>query len=384
MIEIIDKKDCTGCTSCYSSCPLKCIKMKYDEEGFLYPLVDKTKCIDCGICLSKCPVLIDKHQIQLKGCYLAKNKREYITETSSSGGIFHEIAEFVLNEGGIIYGAYYDNQTKKTYHINISNLEEIKKIKKSKYMQSELDDTFKEIKKYLNSNKLILFVGTPCQTYGLKTFLNEDYTNLITVDFVCHGVPSSYVWNKYLSGLEKKESKKIKEVYFRFKDSYTSWYSGSIKIEFEDHSLTEPLSKNKYLLNFNESLYLRPSCYHCQFKGLNRCSDITLADAWGVNNYDCDFYDEKGVSFVTLNSDKGKMLFDNIGKNIIYKETSIEFLKKYNSQYIESANQNSNRKPFFDALSTESFDSAISSFGKKPTNRYIFYLKALLKKLKTK
>lgn len=379
MIEINENKNCMGCTACMNICPKNCITMELDLEGFSYPKVDKDKCIECNLCNKICPMHNEKKHINVLDTFLLKNKDNTIRKKSTSGGVFYELAKYVISKKGIVYGAHYDENEKYLTHIKIDKIEDLSKILKSKYMQSDLKSIFKDIENHLKNGIFILFCGTPCQVSGLSSYLRKQYDNLLLVDFVCHGVPSQYVWKEYLKAIETKENDIVKKIHFRYKDD--NWTKCAIKIDFERKSITQDLSKNSYLLNFNDSLFLRPSCYDCKFKGENRFSDITLADAWGVNIYNNDFYDEKGVSCVVINSDYGNEILSNIRDSFEIEKVGFENVIKYNSQYLYSAKVNKNRDNFFRNLDLYGYSYAIKKHGKKSDNKYLFYLKLIFNKI---
>ena len=199
MPEFAKKNECTGCSACANICPRQCIEMNEDAEGFVYPqIVNDSLCISCGACERACPILNKKNNNDvLTKAYAALSKDESLRLESSSGGIFSELAKVVLQSGGIIYGASY-NENGLVEHINIDNIEALGKLRGAKYSQSNMGDSFQVLKKQLNSGRKILFSGTPCQVAGLKSFLNKDYDNLICIDFVCHGVPSPMAWRQYV------------------------------------------------------------------------------------------------------------------------------------------------------------------------------------------
>lgn len=375
MIIINDKKNCMGCTACYSVCPTNAIEMKEDNEGFVYPIVDDSLCVNCHLCEKKCPIQDkDNIQINILDSYLMKNRSIDVLHKSSSGGVFFELGRYILKNNGIVFGAYYDNDKREVYHKMVDNFIELEDLCKSKYMQSELNDIFKLIKVKLNKKKLVLFVGTPCQVQGLLYYLGKKYYNLITVDFVCHGVPSKYVWQKYLNSIEFKYKEKVKNIKFRYKNN-EKWTNCSIKIELENKNIKEALIENSYLYNFNNSLFLRPSCYDCKFKKYHRNSDITLADAWGIQVYDQQFFDENGVSYVLINSQKGKEIIESIKIFFIYKSVEFDYLTKYNAQYQNNASMNNNRSQFFYSLNKYGYEEAIKKYGDN-------YSKSLIKKIK--
>ena len=361
MIDIKDKSKCSGCHSCYNICPKQCITMKEDQEGFWYPEVDVEQCIDCGMCEKRCPILNDMkidNQPQAYACY---NKDESIRKESSSGGVFTLLASLVIEKGGIVYGASFNNEN-MVEHIEIDNVNDLNKLRGSKYVQSKIGNTYSRVKDYLNQGRLVYFSGTPCQIDGLLAFLNKRYDNLILQDIVCHGVPSPKVWKKYLEQFNIEEDAKIS-----FRDKSTGWDSYSFTID-QKEKFTQLSSQNEYMKVFLKNLCLRPSCYDCHSKSLHRNSDITLADFWGIKNICPELYDNKGTSLVFINSKKGKELFKNIKKNIEYKEVNIEEASKYNPSSYKSVPAPDKRNKYMENI----FDNDFNRYSKKYTKSSFF------------
>lgn len=355
MIEIKNEANCTGCHACYSKCPKSCIEMIEDKEGFLYPKVNKEKCINCGMCLEVCPMLNKSKHLKIINTYGAYNKNDEVRLSSSSGGIFSLLAEECISNKGISFGAMYDFNF-NVIHNCVEYEDEIYKQRGSKYYQSVIGDTFKIIKEKLEENKKVLFTGTPCQVAGLKSFLEHDYENLICIDIACHGVPSNKIFKKYLNEISKNRD--IESIDFRYKS--ISWDNYSLKVNYKNQSCFEQLSKeNLYMQGFVNDFYLRPSCYECKFKGLNRQGDITLADFWGVDKIKSDLYDEKGVSLILVNSQKGLELFEKVKKNIYYDDIDIREAIKYNISIINSPKKQEKRKLFFKYIDKVTFSQTI-------------------------
>ncbi len=312
MIHIQDKKDCCGCNACVQHCPKQCITMKEDSEGFLYPKIDDSLCIDCGLCNKVCPVINQGDVRQPIGVYAAKNPNEEIRRQSSSGGIFTMLAERIIDNGGVVFGAVFDEKW-DVEHRYTETIEGIAAFRGSKYVQGRIGGIFKQAEVFLKQGRRVLFSGTPCQIAGLKLFLRKEYDNLITIDFICHGVPSPRIWQKYL---EEKindlvtEKSDIENVSFR--DKSTGWSSYSFLITCNSDKVThsELASKNPFMQGFLANLYLRPSCHNCPTKKLKSGSDLTLGDFWGIQNHYPKFSDDKGVSLVLINSEKGQKIFD--------------------------------------------------------------------------
>lgn len=347
MIEIINKKDCCGCFACVNSCPKSCIEMLSDNEGFLYPTVDKDKCVDCGLCEKVCPIINKPEMPENKQTALAViNKDETIRLNSSSGGVFSLLASSIIENGGVVFGAALSEDCKSVSHIAVRTLQEIEVLRGSKYVQSKIGSTYKEVKTFLENGKKVLFSGTPCQIWGLYAFLNKEYENLYTCDFVCHGVPSPLVWEKYVKFREGKSSSETSQVFFRNKKS--GWKTYSMQFEFQNGvRYAQKNTDDLYLRGFVADLYLRPSCYDCKFKGINRPSNITLADFWGVEKVCPEMYDNKGTSLLILNSDKGKKLFGLISKSTVNKEVDLNTAISFNSAAIKSVAIPKKREDFF-------------------------------------
>lgn len=358
MIEIKDKSKCSGCHSCMNICPKNCIEMKVDQEGFWYPAVDKEKCIKCGLCEKRCPILNDMNIENTPHAYACYNKDEEIRKESSSGGIFTLLASNIIDNGGIVYGAAF-NQNFEVEHIEVTNKQDLSKLRGSKYVQSKLGNTYSKIKEHLNQNKLVYFSGTPCQIDGLLCFLNKKYDNLICQDIVCHGVPSPKIWKHYLKKFDLEKNAKIS-----FRDKSTGWDSYSFSIKQDNNSFKELSSQNEYMKVFLKDLCLRPSCYDCHSKSLHRNSDITLADFWGIKDVCPEMYDNKGTSLVFINSDKGKELFDKISNDIKYQEVDINEASKHNPSSFKSVNIPEKREEYMANIFNNQFDKYSKKYTK--------------------
>ena len=350
MIEIKTKEDCCGCYACYNICPKECITMESDSEGFWYPKIDKNKCIDCNLCEKVCPI-INKFNSSLyeEKSYAVFNKNEKIRLESSSGGIFSILAEYVINNHGSVYGAAFDEDF-NVKHIKITSLQDIELLRGSKYVQSRTNDIFKSIKFDLKNNKMVLFTGTPCQVAGLQSFLQKKYDNLILMDIVCHGVPSPLVWQQYIDELKQNYKQDIKSIYFR--DKSTGWKTYSVKFLFDKDEYKNFGFKDIYMKGFLNDIYLRPSCYNCNFKGIERVSDITVADFWGIEKVLPKMDDDKGTSLIVIHSEKGKQLFDELSEKMILNEVNLNEAIKYNPSMIKSVKYNEKRNSFFAELSS--------------------------------
>lgn len=278
MIEIADKTKCCGCTACASICPRHCIQMCSDEEGFVYPKVNKDACISCNLCTRSCPILHQPIAREISRGYVARNNDSVILARSSSGGFFDAICRMVIDQGGIVVGAAFSDDY-SVHHIIAETIEACSGMYGSKYVQSDLHDVFGRVRDQLLKGRLVCFSGTPCQVAGLVQFLNREYENLITIDLVCHGVPSPTLWDEYRTIMEDRFASKITDVNFRSKQY--GYQSSTMRIEFENHRvyLRSPAT-DLMLKGFYGNLNLRPSCYACAFKGTARPADFTVYDCW--------------------------------------------------------------------------------------------------------
>ena len=315
------KKNCCGCTACSKACPTNAITMVADSKGFYYPQIDESKCINCKKCVKICPLNKEIAKKVNQIVYAVKNKNEEIRRTSSSGGVFNSLARQIIKQNGVVYGAVYDEEL-NVVHAMIDKEQDLDLLKGSKYVQSDLKNTFLNVKENLQKDLLVLFSGTPCQVYGLLNFLGKKYDNLITCDFLCHGVPSSKVFNDHKNFLEKKYKAKIDKINFRFKneDSITN-----LHITFKNKTtILETSANDYYYFLFNKDYSLRESCYNCHFTNTNRVSDITIGDYWNAKKVMPDFYDNKGISLVIINTIKGQSFFNKVKSKLIIKDSNLK------------------------------------------------------------
>lgn len=348
-IKIEEKDLCCGCTACYSICPKNAIEMVRDKEGFLYPRVNKEKCINCGMCKRVCPILNKAELNNFKPrAYLFQNKNEKIREDSTSGGFFSSIGEYVIENNGIVYGAAFDKNF-AVNHEGATKLDELKIFRKSKYVQSNQNDCFKEVKQNLEKGKLVCYSGTPCQVGGLKSYLRKEYENLILIDIMCHSVPSPLVFEKYKNYILKKmNANKILSVNFRDKIKYGYKYP-MMTVETDNGIYSEGIDTDPYLRAFFSDVSVRPSCYNCQFKTMKRVSDITIWDCFNINEIDKSFDDDKGTTRLLIQSEKGEQLLKKL-KNIKLKELDINIATKRVKEMTSSVNYNDKRKTFFENI----------------------------------
>ena len=315
MIRITDKKDCCGCHACVSVCARHSITMQEDNEGFLYPVVDTSTCTDCGLCEKVCPVLNRSKERVPLDVYAAKNPNEQIRRESSSGGIFTLLAEQTIDAGGVVFGVRW-NEHFEAIHDYTETKEGLAPFRGSKYVQSRVGATFKQAEQFLKQGRKVLYSGVPCQIAGLKKFLKKEYDNLLTIDIICHAVPSPLIWREYLE--EYKTKKKITSINsINFRDKTFGWEGYYFSISYinkhnQDVTKKQPHGDNVYYKGFLNHLYLRPSCYSCCAKGGRSGSDILLGDCWGIDSLRRDYNDNKGCSIVCVYTPKGKSVAESI------------------------------------------------------------------------
>lgn len=347
MINVIDKAMCCGCSACASACPKNCIEMTSDTLGFLYPKVVTEQCVNCGLCEMICPNLKDEKlsAAVTPKAYAAIGRDNTIRQKSSSGGVFSLIAQHIISQGGVVYGAAFDDSCHTVRHIAVDFLDGLGKLRGAKYLQSDISGTYVEVKERLEQGRTVLFTGTPCQISGLKSFLQKDYDQLYLQDIVCHGVPSPSIWDAYLGDIEKRFGGHATDVSFRNKSNGWKNYCFSIQLS-NGRIYSVEHSKDPYMRGFLHNYYLRPSCYACKHKGVERQSDITLADFWGIEEICPEMDDQKGTSLVIVSSPKGQRLFEAVVDAVNYAPTDLECAIQYNRSMIDSAKEHSLYKVF--------------------------------------
>lgn len=352
MVDQLEKKSCTGCAACAQSCPRKCIIMKEDREGFLYPEISKESCIQCGVCSSVCPSCKNiSYDDQCLSAYAAYAKEKKIRSKSSSGGIFSLLAEKILKEEGVVFGAAFD-ENMQVHHIGIEKVEQLDLLRGSKYMQSRIENTYCEAKKALKSGRKVLFTGTGCQIAGLKSYLKKEYENLFTADVLCHGVPSPLVWENYLAEQKKVYGTQLQSVCFRNKDN--GWKNYHIIMEFGNSKrYVNQVHKDAFMQLFLRNICLRPSCHDCKYKKLDRPSDLTMGDAWGIDRYMPDMDDDRGTSVVIVHTEQGAGLLEQVKDQMILKKGNVDQLLPATADSRKSVAMHMNRKKFFLKLRKE-------------------------------
>ena len=361
------KNTCNGCGVCALVCPKKCIKMVEDTEGFLYPEIDEKSCIKCGKCRRVCSNYPKNNEYTIKA-YATKNKNEENRKNSTSGGMFKILAEYVIINNGVVFGVKL-NENLIAMHDYAESTDDCKKFSTSKYVRSDLNCSYEKVKELLDSERKVLFTGTPCQIQGLRNFIGKDNENLILCEIICHANPSPKVLKMYLRNNELLYGKKIKNIYFRSKDKEMN---NGAYIEFEDGFKK---SAATYITAFTGAqLISRPSCNNCQFVSSNRKADFTIGDFWGIDKVFPDFNDGKGISLLTVNTEKATKIFNEIKENMKFNETDLELA--FSNNHNCNLPQNKNRAEFFSKIADGSINENniikyMNKYSTKPLYRRI-------------
>lgn len=361
MISVIEKSKCCGCNACGDICPQNSITFKTDIEGFWYPEVNMDTCVNCGLCEKVCPQL---HVDQLKKndyqkpihTIAAIHKNMRIRWNSTSGGAYTALADVMLESGGYVSGAVYNEGFTGVHNYVTNNPEEMDKLRSSKYLQSNAEGLYRTIKQLLAKGEKVLACGTPCQMAALRSFLNKDYENLIIVDFICRGVNSPKVYRAYLDSLEKKYGSKV--VYVKAKNKELGWRNLTRKVTFENgESYYGVFMEDDFRRGYHTNVFCRPSCYNCQFKGFPRISDITIADYWGIEKIDKNLDSNVGTSMILLNSKKGNDYFQLVKDCLDYRETAFETIFAGNPALTKPIGPAKvDREALFEDLDSHDFD----------------------------
>lgn len=341
-VHSVAPEDCCGCSACFNICPVQAITMQEDREGFKYPKIDERSCINCGKCEKACPVLHAETAGRTlhPAFYAVWNRQDEARLSSSSGGVFRVLAEDVLADGGVVYGAAFDVHN-RLRHVRAESADALVPLTGSKYVQSEIGTAFCQVRADLKNGRRVLFTGTPCQVAGLYAFLGCDDANLLTADVLCHGVPSPAVFERYLESLGVGEKCRIE---FRNKDN--GWKKYEVVVGDRVH---ETFRANAYMKGFLSNLYLRPSCASCRFVGCRRPGDLTLGDFWGAGNFRKRYDDDKGTSLVLLNSPKARSIFQTLqDKFSLAEQVPSDSAVPFNPSLVHASKPDARRAAFFD------------------------------------
>lgn len=375
MINIKNLEDCCGCTACASICNHNAITMLPDSLGFLYPVVDESKCTNCGLCEKVC-AFNNSYDTSLNLldpiAYGARQKSLDEVMKSRSGAVFAAISDNILESGGVVYGVGYTDHF-RVVHKRATTKEERDEFRGSKYVQSDLNNVFRCVKKDLKDGFTVLFSGTPCQTAGLNSYVGSKLrSKLLLVDIVCHGTSSPKVWEDYLSYIEKKEKSKIVNVNFRNKKIF-GWNAHKETFDFEN-------GKTKWFrYRFYNEIHMRMSCQKCPFSNTKRPSDITLGDFWGYEkNLPSMHTDNYGCSMVYCNTEKGKEMFNTIKSSLIFQEVKLDMTLQPN--LIHPTKQHRNRKVFEESYIKSGYEITSRKYGMMGYRYYIDKIIEIIKK----
>lgn len=352
MINITDKSKCCGCTACVNACPVQCIVMRRDrDEGFDYPVANPDICIGCGKCESVCPVLAPAEPSTPLAAYAVRF--EEFVDGSSSGGVFPALAKAVIDEGGVVFGAVMEPDL-TVGHTEAETMDEVQRMRGSKYVQSDLYSVFFDVKEYIKSGRKVLFTGTPCQVAGLHKYLGGKSDRLVTVDIACHGVPGPGLWEMYVKALGKRAGSEITAADFR--DKSKGWRRYGFKtVSTSGTSTSVRASEDPYMALFMQDMTLRPSCYNCPAKGGRSCSDLTVADLWSVARTAPQINDDRGTSGVLVNTHAGIELLEKT-KPEYRLELSPNEVMSDNGGFAPSVQIPERRVEFFEGLKVAGVD----------------------------
>lgn len=362
MININDKTKCCGCTACANICPKNCITMEADDEGFLYPVVDENKCIKCGLCEKVCPIV---HKTERMSCnsevYAIQLKDKTALKECASGGFYAALSQFAVEQGGIIWGAVYDKDF-HVVHAPAETDEECKAFRGSKYVQSNLGMSYRNVKEALEINKLVCFSGTPCQIEGLKKYLGKDYENLLTVDLVCAGVPSPKLWDEYIDMQQKNFDSPLKYANFRYK-TY-GYQCSTMRLEFENSRIYSKSGRiDPMMYFFVNGIAKRPICYECPFKGVNRVSDFTIFDGWHAAQLAGIKDNDRGFTFLIAHSVKGKKVLERLQKYIdCYRVNKDNAILCDGIMLENQPKRNNDRDKFYKVLNSGGLNECMKQF----------------------
>lgn len=377
-MEICKRDQCTGCFACVNICPKHCITMAEDEYGFIYPQIDEERCIHCDACKRVC---LNHREISYHGTlhtYAAWARSSEDRQSSSSGGAASVLAQWVLDQGGVVFGAVWDGNN-EACHACITKKRELGRLKGSKYVHSYINDTFTQCKRYLLKGRVVLFIGTPCQIEGLKGFLGyKEFTNLYLVDIVCHGVPSHKMLQQHLQRILGKDGNKAYQILFRVNNQYKFIVRDSLKEIYR-----MKLSYDEYIRPFLEGAICRSNCYTCKFARPERVSDITLGDFWGIDKKLFEAEEGKGISCVLIHTEKGQQLLEQVKDKLELTERSTDEAVKGNSQLKSPVYRNEKREKILVQMRQGiHFDDAVRTvYADEVKSKRFGYLKLLRRKI---
>ena len=377
-----NKKDCCGCGACMNICPKSAITMEEDEYGFVYPKINTDLCIECGACKKACGYQNVPEKHSQMAVYAAAAKNDSILKKSASGGAFAVIAEKVINDGGIVYGAAlpFENGKLEPKHIRIDNKEDIIMLQGSKYVQSDTVFVFQQVRKDLQSGKSVMFSGTPCQIAGLKRFLNKDYDNLLSVEIICHGVPSKKMFQDFIESYGNELGGTIKDFYFRDKSKGQGMITRAV---YEHHDQLHEKVKigglTAYIHFFAKSYTYRINCYSCPYATADRVGDITLGDFWGFHEEYPDYKESqglsngKGISCLLVNTQKGDNAIEGCKDSFVLMDSEFEKVARHNDQLSKPSKYSPQREIILDLYKNCGYEAVKKYYKKKCKKDIIKY-----------
>ena len=346
---------CCGCGVCEFVCPRNCITFEVDKNGFNYPQIEKDNCIDCGLCVNKCPISVQQikeHQSVTK-CFAVRARDGVTVEQSSSGGFFLVLAEWVIDHGGVVVGAAFDDELNVVHRI-VENKEDLHLIRGSKYVQSDMSAVIRYVADYLAKDRYVLFSGTSCQVQAIINCFKGKYAKLLTADIICHGVPTPKLWKEYLAYQSEKYHSKVIEAHFR--DKHFGWLDYSVYLKLENGKVYRKKAKNDpYMRLFLQNSFLRDSCFQCQFKKIKKNCDFTMSDYWMVSRFCPQFNDDRGTSLIYIHSETGIEIFDSIKEKLLTLEVTVEEALFENSAVEHATQCPANRQSALERLDNEPF-----------------------------
>ena len=359
MIKITHSENCCGCNACGDACAHQAITFKTDNEGFWYPEIDKQKCTDCGLCEKVCPIInikeLKKNDLPQSICYAAEHKNLEVVFDSTSGGLFSALADIMYKNGGYVGGAVFNKDFSVRHYIS-NDKKDLPRLRSSKYLQSNLEGFYIQVRDLLMNGERILVCGGPCQMAALRAFLRKDYDNLIIADYICRGINSPKVWRKYLDSFEERYGSKV--IYCKAKSKEYGWRNLTQKVILENgKAYYETRNESNFTKGYlRTGVFCRPSCYDCKFKGYPRIADITLADFWGIEKVNRSLEKNLGTSLVMVNSKKGRAFFEQVKKRINFVEVPFNSIEAGNrSLNLSVEPPKVDREKFFEDLNKMSF-----------------------------
>lgn len=364
MIDKVSVQECAICGACINACPVDAISLDKVHLDFRYPQINEDICIHCSQCEKACPILGNKGKPGegYPVAFAAKSENDPMRMRSSSGGVFYELADQMLRDGGYVCGAVFDDEF-HVKHILSNAKEDMLRMMGSKYAQSDVGYCYREVKDVLEKGCKVLFSGCPCQVAGLRTFLGKEYPNLVLVELICHGIPSDHMLQTYIGMQERKYGARLTRMEFRNKKK--GWHNSSVRMEFGHHrTYSKPEAADAYMNGFLGSVTLKPTCYQCHFRNFTAGSDIILGDFWGAE-VELPVDDNKGISAILVNSGKGMDVLDRC--NLTLTPANVETVIKYNRNLLCSAAPSPQRSSFYASADTNGLEEAIRRYLEEST-----------------